>query len=76
MEIAIGLVLFRDLLEDDADIHYGILFENGFVMCLCCGGCLEPEDYEIIKEFNGFAHLDETLKAHYENEYEEETKND
>ena len=28
MEIATGLVFFRDLLEDDADPHYGILFET------------------------------------------------
>ena len=71
MEIAVGLVLFRDLLEDNADEHYGILFEDGFVMCLCCGGCLEPEDYEIIEKFDGFAHLDETLKRYYPNSLRE-----
>lgn len=65
MEIAIGLVLFRDLLEEDSETHYGILFENGFILCLCCGGRVDPEDYEIIKNFNGFENLDETLKNHY-----------
>lgn len=65
MEKAIGLVLFHDLLEENSDNHYGILFENGFILCLCCGGYLEPEDYEIIENFNGFPYLDETLKEHY-----------
>lgn len=65
MEIAVCLVLFRDLLEDNSEPHYGILFENGFVLCFCCGGSLEPEDYEIIERFDDFRALDETLKKHY-----------
>lgn len=62
---AVSLVLFHDILEDGADNHYGILFDNGFILCLCCGGYVEPEDYEIIENFNGFAYLDNTLKQHY-----------
>ena len=65
METAKCLVLFHDTLEDNSDNHYGILFENGFIMCLCCGGYVEPEDYEIIEEFEGFEYLDDTLKEHY-----------
>lgn len=65
MDKAISLVLFRDNLEENAEEHYGILFDNGNVLCLCCGGIVEPDDYEIIKNFNGFAYLDETLKLHY-----------
>lgn len=65
MGAAVSLVLFRDLLEENSDSHYGILFANGFVLCLCCGGCVEPGEYEIIENFNGFAYLDETLKLYY-----------
>lgn len=65
MEKAIGLVLFHDLLEENSDNHYGILFENGSILCLCCGGYVPPEDYEIIENFKGFAYLDETLKIYY-----------
>lgn len=65
MEKAKCLVLFNDTLEENSDNHYGILFENGFILCLCCGGYVEPEDYEIIEEFDGFAYLDDTLKEHY-----------
>lgn len=64
-EIAVSLVRFRDTLEDNSEEHFGILFENGFILCLCCGGYVEPEDYEIIENYNGFAYLDETLKQHY-----------
>ena len=60
-----SLVRFRDTLEKHADEHFGILFENGFILCLCCGGYVEPEDYEIIESYDGFAYLDETLKEHY-----------
>lgn len=59
-----SLVLFVDNLEDDATPHYGILFDNGFILCLCCGGYVEPEDYEILKDFKCFAYIDKTLKEH------------
>jgi hypothetical protein len=64
-EIAVSLVRFRDTLEDNSEEHFGVLFENGFILCFCCGGYVEPEDYEIIENYNGFAYLDETLKWHY-----------
>ena len=65
MEKAINLVLFKDTLEENSEPHYGILFDNGNILCFCCGGIVEPDDYEIIENFNGFAYLDETLKEHY-----------
>ena len=35
---ATEVVLFADTLEENAEKHYGILFENGFILCFCCGG--------------------------------------
>jgi len=64
-ENAVSLVKFRDTLEENSTEHFGILFDNGFILCFCCGGYIEPEDYEIIENHNGFAYLDETLKEHY-----------
>lgn len=65
MDRAISLVRFRDTLEENSDDHFGILFDNGFILCFCCGGYVEPEDYEILEYYEGFAYLDETLKQHY-----------
>lgn len=64
-ENAVSLVKFRDTLEENADEHFGILFDNGFILCLCCGGVVEPEDYVILEDFKGFAYLDDTLKQYY-----------
>jgi len=64
-EIAISLVKFRDTLEENSTEHFGILFDNGFILCFCCGGYIEPEDYEILENYNGFEYLDDTLKQHY-----------
>lgn len=44
------LVAFRDTLEDNADIHYGILTDDNTIICLCCMGVVEEDDYEIIEE--------------------------
>ena len=60
-----SIVLFVDTLEDNPTPHYGILFDNGFILCLCCGGFVEPDDYEILEDFHDFAYLDETLHEHF-----------
>ena len=66
MPKAVCLVRFKDLLEENPEEHFGILFEDGFIVCFCCGGCLEPEDYEIIEKFDGFPRLDAIMKAEFE----------
>lgn len=45
------LVLFKDLLEDDATPQYGIIDdgEESPVICLCCGSTIEFGEYVIIK---------------------------
>lgn len=64
-ETGVSLVKFRDTLEENSDEHFGLLFEDGMILCFCCGGYVEPEDYEIIENYNGLKYLDETLKQHY-----------
>lgn len=59
---AVSLVVFQDLTDDEEfRNHYGILFDDGFILCLCCGSWIEPEDYTILINFHGF-NLDEFLK--------------
>ena len=60
---ATGVVLFSDRLKG-TEKHYGILFENGFIFCFCCGGYIEPEDY-IIVEYCDLDKVDETLLKNY-----------
>ena len=45
------LVLFKDLLEDDAESQYGLLEDRDepSVICLCCGSTVEFGDYEILE---------------------------
>jgi hypothetical protein len=63
-EKALEIVIFHDILEDNADAHFGILFESGFILCLCCGGCVEPDDYDIIEHL-GWKYIDQTLLENY-----------
>jgi len=56
---ATGVVLFTDRLEG-TEKHYGVLFENGFILCFCCGGYIKPEDYIIVK-YCDWNNIDETL---------------
>lgn len=58
MESAKGLILFSDI---EKDTHLGILFENGWCLCLCCGGWLEPDEFDILEDYGGFAYVEETL---------------
>ena len=43
------LVYFKDTLEDDATPQYGILLEDGSIICLCCFSVIE-EDYIILEK--------------------------
>ena len=60
---AIAIVLFADRLKG-TEKHYGVLFENGFILCFCCGGYIDPEDYIII-EYCDWDKVDETLLKNY-----------
>lgn len=45
------LVLFKDLLKDDAEPQYGLLEDRDepSIVCLCCGSTVEFGDYKIIE---------------------------
>lgn len=50
------LVIFRDLLEENADHQYGILTDDNEprMICLCCGGIVEFGDYEVLERIEWF----------------------
>lgn len=52
-------VLFADI---DSPIHYGLLTEDGNIICLCCGGIIEPEDYKIVKVYPDWLNLDSVVE--------------
>lgn len=60
------LVYFKDLLEDDADPQYGILLEDDTILCLCCLGIIEKEDYEILNDNIEGINISELLKLELE----------
>lgn len=37
---------------DDTEPRGGILLDNGCIICGCCGGLFEPEDYIIIEKYD------------------------
>ena len=41
----------------------GILLNNGNIICGCCGGLFEPEDVEIIREYENWIDLSEEIKG-------------
>jgi hypothetical protein len=57
---AAGIVRFRDL-KEPTDEHMGILFGDGKILCLCCGGWVPLGEYEIIEDYNGFEYVEESL---------------
>lgn len=61
------LVLFKDLLEDEAASQYGIVLDGDEpdVICLCCGSTIEFGDYEILQELT-WENLSAVLKVRRE----------
>lgn len=62
------LVKFKDTLENDAEVHFGILLDDNSIICMCCGGTVEDGDYEIVEKFNSDAwyYADQSLLAEFE----------
>ena len=62
------LVKFKDTIENDSEIHFGILLDDGDVICMCCGGTVENGDYEIVQEFSQdmWYYADNTLLNEFE----------
>ena len=61
------LVLFKDTLEDNAEPHFGFLLNDNTILCFCCGGIIEEDDYKIIKHFHSTKIADDMLQAYYAN---------
>lgn len=62
-------VLFTDNLEDENNPqkHFGLLLADDTIICLCCGGIVEPENYEIIERFGTeqIHYIDDILKENW-----------
>ena len=41
----------------------GILLDDGNIICGCCGSLFEPENVEIIKEYESWIDLSEEIKG-------------
>ena len=41
----------------------GILLNDGNIVCGCCGSLFEPEDVEIIREYENWIDLSEEIKG-------------
>ena len=41
----------------------GILLDDGNIVCGCCGSLFEPEDVEIIREYEDWIDLSEEIKG-------------
>lgn len=46
------LVKFKDTTDDSTDTNFGILLDDGNIICMCCGGTVEEGDYEIVEKLN------------------------
>ena len=64
--VATQLVRFFDTLERDSEIHFGILLNDNSILCLCCGGILEEEDYQIVERYDDIILADIALKKYFD----------
>lgn len=52
-------VVFKDKFE--GGVHAGIALDDGSVICGCCGGLIELEDYTLIKEYEDWVNLEHEI---------------
>lgn len=56
------IVKFKDNLEENPKMNYGLLSPDGDIICLCCGGLVEKDDYEIIENLGSPGPLNDMMK--------------
>lgn len=55
------VVLFRD---EEGNADFGLwLPAHQEIICLCCGGVLDPEEVEILHDFNGVECLEQAVAS-------------
>ena len=57
--------------ENSEGVQAGIMLENGFVICACCGGVFEPDEVEILKVFDFWVDFSEWIGEPDLGEYRE-----
>lgn len=73
-EKGISLVVFAP--NDDIEKHFGILMSDNSILCLCCGKIFEKGNYGLIKNYNGFDYVDDTLKEFFDSSFFNESIED
>ena len=61
MDECTTVVLFRDA---EGNVDFGLLLPaHQEIICLCCGAVLDPEDVEILHDFDGVACLEQAVAS-------------
>ena len=55
------IVKFKDTLEENPKMNYGLLSPNGDIICLCCGGTVEQGEYEILENLGSPGPLNDMM---------------
>ena len=58
-------VKYNDLIEPDNNDHphYGVVMPDGTLMCMCCGGTFEKDEYQVVEQI-AWDSVQEALEKH------------
>lgn len=58
-------VKYNDLIEpdDNGHPHYGVVMPDGTLMCMCCGGTFEKDEYQVVEQI-AWDSVQEALEKH------------
>lgn len=58
-------VKYNDLIEPDNNDHhhYGVVMPDGTLMCMCCGGTFEKDEYQVVEQI-AWDSVQEVLEKH------------
>lgn len=51
-------VLFLDL---EGTVHAGLLLDDGYIVCGCCGSLMEPDDYLLLHVYHEWVNIEEEI---------------
>lgn len=48
-------------IPEDEELHYGIMVNNEFIICGCCGGVFEINEVELVEVFETWVDISDEI---------------
>ena len=49
--------------DQEGTVHAGLLLDDGYIVCGCCGSLIEPDDYVLFHVYENWVDIEKILET-------------